>query len=127
MAANEQKKAKALAALLESTTLTEAAEKAQISRRTLFTYIRTEYEFAEAWQSVRENIVTTACDAAEMRVNAAADFILSVMNDESQAVSIRLKAAQILLENGEKQRKKADDLSIRLTNATDPNMKGFWE
>ena len=51
---NEQRKTRALNALLDSNTLTEAAEKAEISRRTLYNYIRYDGDFGAAYRAARD-------------------------------------------------------------------------
>ena len=48
----DQKKQAALEALMQSSTLTEAAEKAGISRKTLYSYIRHDFEFSHAYKDM---------------------------------------------------------------------------
>lgn len=90
-------KEKALAALLDSNTLTEAANKAGISRKTLYNYIRLDNGFAEAYKALRdEQTLAQAEDAARDKEQARA-IIVSIMEDEQQPAAIRLKAAQSIL------------------------------
>ena len=51
--ANNQKKTAALVALADSKTLSEAAGKAGISPRTLYTYIHDDLEFSETYRNRR--------------------------------------------------------------------------
>ena len=103
MAKNDQKKAAALAALLESSTLTEAAEKANISRKTLYSYIREDFEFSKAYKSLREQEALSALERIEQQRERASGVILSIMEDEEQPGMVRLKAAQAIMEAAEKQ------------------------
>lgn len=50
--ANNQKKTAALVALADSKTLSEAAGKAGISPRTLYTYIHDDLEFSKAYRNI---------------------------------------------------------------------------
>lgn len=104
MAKNDQKQAAALAALLESSTLTEAAEKAGISRKTLYNYIRTDFEFSKAYKSLREQEAISALERLEEQRERASGVILSIMDDEEQPGMVRLKAAQAILEAAEEKR-----------------------
>lgn len=118
MAKNEQKKRLALAALMESSTLTEAAEKAGISRRSLYTYIREDNEFARAYRNLQEMTATAAAEAAEARAEEAASVVDSIMRDEAQPAAIRLKAAQIVLETSAKRREKLEGITQKAISDT---------
>ena len=120
MAKNEQKKAQALAALRESSTLTEAAEKAGISRRSLYTYIREDNDFARAYRSLQEMTATAAAEVAEARAAEASSVVKSIMDDETQPAAIRLKAAQIILETGAKRREKLEAITQKAVSDTSP-------
>lgn len=120
MAKNGQKKAQALAALMESSTLTEAAEKAGISRRSLYTYIREESDFARAYQALQDTAATAAAEAAEARAAEASSVVKSIMDDTAQPAAIRLKAAQIILETSAKNREKLERITQRAVNETAP-------
>ena len=118
MAKNEQKKAAALEALCSSSTLTEAAEKAGISRRSLYTYIRQEHDFARAYREIQEAAATAAAEAAEARAAEASSMVESIMNDEDQPAAVRLKAAQIILENSTKRREKLESITQKCVSDT---------
>lgn len=100
---SDQKKAAALAALLESDTLTAAAEKAEISRKTLYNYIRYDLEFAKAYESLREQEAISALERMEQQRERASGVILSIMDDAEQPGAVRLKAAQAIMEAAAKQ------------------------
>lgn len=118
MAKNEQKKAAALEALCNSSTLTEAAQKAGISRRSLYTYIREDNDFALAYRNLQEMAATAAAEAAETRAEEASSVVKSIMDDETQPAAIRLKAAQIILETSAKRREKLEAITQKAVSAT---------
>lgn len=102
MAKNEQKKAAALAALAESSTLTEAAERAGISRRTLYGYIREDIDFSVAYKSLQEQATLRAYEAAAARRERASEVVEAIMEDTEQPGAVRLKAALALIEKADK-------------------------
>lgn len=102
MAKNEQKKAAALAALAESSTLTEAAEKAGISRRTLYGYIREDIDFSVAYKALQEQATINAYEAAAARRAHAMEVVEAVMDDAEQPGAVRLKAALAIIEKADK-------------------------
>ena len=96
MASSEQMKAKARAALLECNTLTEAADKAGISRKTLYNYMKMDPTFAAEYQEAQERLAleemgTVAKDRAEARA-----VIVEIMNNSELSPVVRLKAAASL-------------------------------
>ena len=93
----EQSRDKALTALLDSTTLTEAAEKAGISRKTLYNYLRTDLDFARAYRDAREQLTIEHLEAIEAERQRAKQVIAEIMDDTTQPSAVRLKAAQIIL------------------------------
>lgn len=107
MGKNEQKRGAALRALMDSRTLTEAAEKAGISRKTLYTYIRSDSDFAIAYQEAIEESITAAAESIESRAARATEVVESIMNDQEQPGALRLKAAQMILEDCDRKRERA--------------------
>ena len=102
MAQSDLKKAAALAALAESSTLTEAAEKAGISRRTLYGYIRNDLEFSVAYKSLQEQATLQAYDAAAARRAHASEVVEAIMDDAEQPGAVRLKAALSIIDKADK-------------------------
>lgn len=102
MAKSDLKKAAALAALAESNTLTEAAEKAGISRRTLYGYIRNDLEFSVAYKSLQEQATLQAYDAAAARRAHASEVVEAIMDDAEQPGAVRLKAALSIIDKADK-------------------------
>lgn len=107
-----QNQTRALAALIESSTLTEAAEKAQISRKTLYGYIRNDPEFGEAYRAARDQITLEQLDTLNDAKGRATTLLLELMDDTEQAASIRLKAAQAILSAATKQHETSDKVNI---------------
>jgi len=97
--AKDMKRAAALEALQTETTFTAAAEKAGISRRTLYDYFYNDKEFAfEYRRQLRLRGLALAEQAARER-DAAVDVIREIMQDGEQPAAIRLKAAEKMLEH----------------------------
>lgn len=95
-------KEKALTALLDARTFSEAATAAGLSRRTLFNYLHCDSDFASAY---REQLELRRIEAAEQAAADMADAIRAVMdlmNDPMQPGAVRLKAAQTLIERAER-------------------------
>lgn len=102
MAKSTQKMAAALAALAESSTLTEAAERAGISRRTLYGYIRNDMEFSVAYKSLQEQATLRAYEEAAARRAHASAIVESIMDDATQPSAVRLKAALSIIDKADK-------------------------
>lgn len=96
-------KEKALVAMLESNTLTEAAEKAGISRKTLYNYIRDDPAFGLAYRTARDQIKIEQMEALNTGTQRATRLLLDLMDDAEQPASLRLKAAQTVLAAAAKQ------------------------
>lgn len=124
MAKNEQKKAAALEALMQSSTLTEAAQKAGISRKTLYSYIRDDHAFSLAYKSLQEEASIRALEALEEQRERASSVVLSIMEDEKQPAAVRLKAALSILNAGAKQRE--DVYGIAAAHASDNQFGHFF-
>lgn len=89
-------KEKALAALLDTDTFTAAAAQAGLSRRTLYSYLRDDKDFAMSYKQQLQLRELEAAERAAALHQDALDAIRDVMvNGESGMV--RLKAAERLL------------------------------
>lgn len=124
MAKSDQKKSAALEALIDSRTLTEAAEKAGISRKTMYNYIRHDIDFAVSFRQMTEETATAAAEAVEARAARAAATIEEIMTDQDQPPMIRLKAAEMILE--ESDRKRSRVVSIAENNCTALAFQAPW-
>ena len=96
-------KQKALAALLDSNTITEAAEKAGITRQTLYGYMRDDADFSRAYKIAQERIALEQAETIAEERRRAKDTIFSIMEDTAQPAAVRLKAAESVLEATEAQ------------------------
>lgn len=97
----EMLKSKALEALVDSKTITEAASKAGISRRALYDYLENDAGFARSFQAMQEQRVLDRLDGVEADRQKALKTVFALMNDSSQPGAVRLRAAQMILEMGE--------------------------
>ena len=98
MAKSDMKKNQALAALLESSSISEAAEKAGISRRTMYNYLHEDIDFARAYKALQEEAATLHLERLEQSRERAAAVMLELMEDKQQPGAVRLKAAQAIVE-----------------------------
>lgn len=124
MARHDQKQSAALEALIDSRTLTEAATKAGISRKTLYNYIRNDVKFAKAYRQIIEETATASAENVEARAEKAALTIEEIMTDSDQPPMVRLKAAEMILE--ECDRKRSRVTSIAEANVTTTAMAMHW-
>lgn len=124
MSKSDQKQSAALQALMDSKTLTEAAEKAGISRKTLYNYVRNDVQFARTYRQIIDETATEAAEAVEERANRATDTIEQIMNDQEQPASTRLKAAEMIL--AECDRKRTRVTSIAESNVASTAMGLPW-
>lgn len=118
---------KALAALLECNTLTEAAERAGIARRTLYGYMRNDAEFAKAYKAAQERLQLEQVERITATRDKALETIVSIMENKTQPAAIRLKAAQSILEATEAAEKRAETIAnINVSANSDPfSFSGF--
>lgn len=93
------KRAAALEALQTETTFTAAAEKAGISRRTLYEYFYNDREFAFEYRRQLRLRSLALAERAACERDAAVDVIREIMQDDEQPAAIRLKAAEKMLEH----------------------------
>lgn len=94
----EADKERALAALLDSSTLTAAATAAGLDRKTLYNYLREDSKFAYEYKRQRQLRAIERAEQAAGEREAALQAIRSIMNDVEQPAAIRLKAAEKLLD-----------------------------
>lgn len=125
MANSEQKKAAALNALAESSTLTEAAEKAGISRKTLYSYIRYDFDFSRAYKSLLEEAAIQALENMADQRERASKTLLSIMEDEKQPGMVRLKAAQAILSTISDQAAIVDSVAASNVSKNTPDLFDF--
>ena len=107
----EAAKQKALNALLDSSTLTEAAKKAGIDRKTLYNLIHTNIDFSRAYEEAQAQLAIEQLDGISEARNQARDVITGIMKDEKQPAAVRLKAAQSVYTIAEAQQKRAEAIT----------------
>ena len=90
------KKDKALEALLSANTLTEAAEIAGISRKTLYSYIHSDPAFLLKYRDCKRELLRKISDKISDSALQAIDTILDIMNDSESPQ--RLQSAVKFLE-----------------------------
>ena len=117
MAISEQKKQAALEALMDSNSMTEAAEKAGIDRRTLYNYLHNDLAFARAYDEMRNRQAVTCMDDLTDRKQRAHAVVMSLLEDEAQPAAIRLKAAQTVLTAAAEQEKTVADITRKNISA----------
>lgn len=110
----DQTRARALAAMLECNTLTDAAKAAGISRKTLYTYIRTDDAFGVAYRAARDQLALEQMDALTDGRQRATALLLALLEDDTQPASVRIKAAQTILAAATKQQETAQGARIAL-------------
>lgn len=123
MSKSEQKKQAALEALLESSTLTEAAEKAGIDRRTLYNYLHNDIDFARAYDEIRDRQAIAFMDDLNNRRQRAHAVIMDLLEDAEQPAAIRLKAAQTILTAAAEQ----DKTVAGIVSANISANKSMWD
>lgn len=122
---NEQKKAAALSALLECDTLSAAAERAGISRKTLYNYIREDHEFSRAYRGMTDQAAIEALERLEAQETRAAEVVAAILQDEGQAAGIRLKAAHEIMAAAARQRETVAAISAENVKRTAPLFENF--
>ena len=93
----DQKKQRALTALLETGSLSEASKQAGISRRTLYNYLSKDHDFAVAFQETQQQIILSLVDDVTGKITQALDVIMDIMQDENVKPETRLRASESLL------------------------------
>ncbi len=92
----ENNKEKALTALLESASITDAAQKCELSEKTLRRYLD-DAEFKNEYQSARRQIVESAVSGLQQAANEAVETLRRNLTCDNPQAEIR--AAQLILDN----------------------------
>ncbi len=90
------KKLGVLKALINSNSLSEASEKAGISRKTLYTYIEHDSAFSDAYLSMINRMYAAMLDDIWNKRDKALDIVSRILEDENEKSADRLRAAQII-------------------------------
>jgi hypothetical protein len=92
----ENNKEKALIALLESSSITEAAQSCELSEKTLRRYLE-EKEFSDEYAAARRQIVESAVTGLQNAANEAVGTLRRNLTCDNPQAEIR--AAQLILDN----------------------------
>lgn len=114
-----------LAALMQHSTVAEAAAAAGISTRSFYDRMRTD-DFQALYTAARTEVFRTAVLNINNRLSEAVDAVADIMTDEDTNPAVRLQAAQTIISNAAKF---ADRLTVeeqRTKNLLDPN-KGLLD
>ena len=95
----KQRQAKALRALTVTDSMTEAAQLAGITRRTLYTYLG-DPDFQERLEKAFDSAITEQVNDSFSQRKEAEKVLSELMHDESP--EIRLRAAKAVIENSRK-------------------------
>ncbi|MBR5346445.1 MAG: hypothetical protein IK129_02255 [Deltaproteobacteria bacterium] len=120
-----QMKDAALVALQDSNSLTEAAEKAGISGRTMYDYLHNDSDFASTYKATRTRQTIAFLDSLTARREHALDVITSLLDDTEQPGAVRLKAAQTILAATEKQMPVVETIVDREVSRARDRRRGF--
>lgn len=88
---------KAIAALLATATITEAAKQSGIGFRTLTRWLA-DPAFNEAYQTARKQAVKGAITCLQRKANEAADALAKIMADKKNTPASRVTAARTILD-----------------------------
>ena len=90
------KRTEAILALLESKTLSEAAQRAKISRRTLYRYLQDE-AFQAEYEQAKRDIFKRAVYRLAGQADKAVQTLIDIETDKKAPTHSRVKAAQVHL------------------------------
>lgn len=109
------KKAKALEALLDGSNVQDAALAAGVNRKTLGRWLSYDMEFWRAYQRHSQSSLQLAARRLANKLDMAVDMLASVMEDDEAPASLRLRAAQQVID-GSLRLLEAADFAERLTS-----------
>jgi len=101
-----------IAALMNSSTLAQAAQAAGISSRALYDRMK-DPEFRAAYRIEKAAIVRQAAQNLNGRIAGAVDTIAEIMQDADANPAIRLQAAQTILSNAAKFAERLDAVDAK--------------
>ena len=98
LTSEEIRKAAALQALISSASITEAATKAKISRKTIYGYMHNDPTFLLEYRNAKRLQFREISDRLGDTATMATDTILSIMNDSETPAAVKLQSAKLLLD-----------------------------
>lgn len=90
-----------IAALLNSGSIQQAAEKTGLAPRTMYDRMGTR-DFRAAYSAAKSDIMRQAVLSMNRNLSAAVDVVTGIMNDDENPAAIRLQAAKMIIENAAK-------------------------
>ncbi len=97
MPKQEHKREQAVAALITSSSIAEAAQTVGIGERTLFTWLQ-DSEFKEQYRQARREVVGQALANLQRTSSIAVSTLSEIMEDRSAPASSRVSASKAVLE-----------------------------
>lgn len=119
--AADLKRAAILEALAAAGSITEAAEMAGVSRKTVYSYMNADTEFIAAYRDMKRGQVRDIAETMNKGAEKAAAFIAGLLDDQTAPPSVRLAAAVKMLEIGVKYR----DAETAIDGATLQSLEGI--
>ena len=116
---------RAVACLLSEATITAAAIKANVSDPTLRRWLK-QADFSQAYQQARQESYRESLRLLRRAANGAISTLVKIMQDGEAPKSVRVRAAEVILEHDRKGVVE-EDLLVRITlleerlNATAPS------
>ena len=95
----EPNKDRALTALLSSRSITAAAAKAEVSERSIYTWLREDIEFRTAYQDMRRASLQAASEKIAGSIDEAVSTLSEIMTDDTEKANARVSAAKAILDN----------------------------
>ena len=97
-AALEVKRAVILEALISSLSITEAAQRAGCSRKTIYASLNRDMELLTEFREIRRGQVRDIADGLAGAAGRAVEALAKIMDDEQANAAIRVQAASKILE-----------------------------
>jgi hypothetical protein len=98
LTADEVKRNAALDALIQSDSVTAAAETAGISRKTLYNYLNNDKDFILAYRNMKREQLRETAGKVKAAADKATDFITGLLDDKEAPYPVRLNAALKVLD-----------------------------
>lgn len=92
------KKDRALEALSTSRTLAEASQKAGVSVRSIYNWLREDPGFKDAYNMMRSESMQLVADAVSQRTLEAVEVLAEIMRDKNMPATVRVRSAGIILD-----------------------------
>jgi len=119
--AKDLTRAKILEALAAAGNITEAAELAGVSRKTIYSYMNTDSDFITAYRDMKRGQIRDMAETINRGAERAASYIAGLLDDTEAPHNVKLSAAVKLLEIGARYR----DTETAIDGATLKELQPF--